>query len=128
MPPKSAKKEQLSLWHVCDKCGLKTNQNRLKIHEENCGKRLFGVKNDSEFNTLSITPSLPPEIVSKDASTIYLERFLFVPEAICSFCHFTMGCNLLIQLNGQQKYVRSSFTISDKHLDEVFSSSEGNCS
>lgn len=123
MPPKSAKKEKQSSWHVCDKCGVKVNQIKLKSHEENCGELLLGVINE-KFNTLSITPSLPPEISTKDAPTTYLQRFLFIPESVCIFCNFTMNSNLLIQVNGQ-KYVRSSWTISDKHMDEVFSTSEG---
>lgn len=123
MPPKSAKKDLQSAWHVCDKCEAKVHLNKLKSHEENCGKVLLGVKNEN-INTL-ITSSLPPEFNTKGSPVTYLQRFIFIPEAICTFCSFTMGCNLLIHKN-RQKYVRSSWTINDKYMDEVFSNSEGN--
>lgn len=124
MPPKSVKKELKSLWHSCESCEVKVNQNKLKTHEKQCGKLSFGVV-DSKFITPSITLSLPNEINDKDAPATYLQRFLFVPESISSFCNFTMGCNLLIEAGGGEKYVRTSWTIHDKHMDEVFSSSEG---
>lgn len=124
MPPKSLKKDIKSLWNSCEKCGVKVSHNKLKTHEGNCGKISLGVV-DTKFNTISINQSLPSEINDKEAPLSYLQRFLFVPEAICSFCDFTMGCNLLIEI-GDQKFVRTSWTIHDKHIDEVFSSSEGN--
>lgn len=120
MPPKSAKKEPKSLWLTCDKCETKVIQSKLKSHD--C-ETLFGVINE-KFQTPSICSSLPAEIDVKDAPGTYLQRFLFVPEAICTFCNFTMGCNLLIQCNGR-KHVLTSWTISDKHMDEVYSISAG---
>lgn len=123
MAPKSLKKVQQSLWHACSKCEAKVNQNKVKFHEKFCGDILLGIIGE-KFGTLAITYSLPPEIVAKDASVFYLQRFLFVPEAVCLLCNFTMGCNLLIEVNGK-KYVRNSWTINDKHADEVFTSSEG---
>lgn len=123
MPPKSAKKEQKSVWHTCDKCGLKTIQNKLKLHEKDCNSPVDGINNEI-LNKLCLNHSLPPEIDAKDAPTTYLQRFFFVPETVCTLCNFTMGSYLLIDVNGK-KYVRNSWTISDKHLDEVFTSSEG---
>lgn len=123
MPPKSARKEQKSLWHTCDKCGLKIIQNKLKLHEKDCNSPVDGIDNEV-FNKMCLNHSLPPEIDAKDAPVTYLQRFLFVPEAVCTLCNFTMGSNLLIDVNGR-KYVRSSWTISDKHLDDVFTCSEG---
>jgi hypothetical protein len=123
MPPKSAKKEQKSLWHTCDKCNLKIIQSKLKLHDKDCNSPVDGIDNET-FNKSSLTYSLPPEIDAKDSPTLYLQRFLFVPEAVCSLCNFTMGCNLLIDVNGR-KYVRSSWTIGDKYLDETFSNSDG---
>lgn len=121
MPPKSAKKEQNSQWLACDNCGVKVIQNKLKQHENSCDT--FGVFNES-YKTASITPLLPTEIDIKEAPAIYMQRFIFVPETICSLCHFTMGCNLLLQSNGK-KHVKSCWAISDKHLDEVYSTSDG---
>lgn len=123
MPPKSAKKETKSVWHNCDKCGAKVHQNKLKLHENQCENSLLGLF-EGKFHTSSLNRSLPPEIDTKDAPSTYLQRFIFVPEAICTICNFTMGSKLLIEINGQ-KIVRSSWTVSDKHMDEVFSSSEG---
>jgi hypothetical protein len=123
MPPKSAKKDQKPLWHECDKCKVKIIQSKLKSHENYCGKFSIGIF-DEKLKINSINPSLPSEIDLKDAPTTFLQRFLFVPESICSFCNFTMGCNLLIQ-NGENKFVRSSWTVADRHLDEVFICSDG---
>lgn len=121
MPPKSAKKEPKSLWLACDKCDAKVTQSKLKSHD--CESFSTGVV-EEKFYTPAMCTSLPSEIDNKDAPGSYLQRFLFVPEAICVFCNFTMGSNLLIQFDGR-KYVRSSWTISDKHLDEVYCTSQG---
>lgn len=123
MPPKSAKKDQKSLWVECDKCSVKIVSSKLKTHEKDCGIKAIGVLN-KKFTTISVKTSLPQEINVKDAPATYLERFLFIPETICTLCDFTMGSNLLI-VTGEQKFVRMSWTISDKHLDEVFTSSTG---
>lgn len=126
MPPKSAKKDAKSVWHNCDKCGVKVHQTKLKLHENQCENS----KEDSlglfegKFNTSSLNRSLPSEIDSKDAPSSYLERFVFIPESICTICNFTMGSKILIEIKNQ-KVVRSSWTISDKYLDEVFTSSQG---
>lgn len=123
MPPKSAKKDQKSLWVECDKCSVKIVSSKLNSHEKDCGTKAIGVLNKT-FSTNSVNSSLPQEIDIKDAPTTYLERFLFIPETICTLCDFAMGSNLLI-IAGEQKFVRISWTISDKHLDEVFSNSAG---
>lgn len=123
MPPKSVKKEQKSLWLECDKCRVKIFQSKLESHEKECGTLSPGIINET-YNLISIHHSLPSEIDVKDIPATYLQRFLFIPETICNLCNFTMGCNLLIDINGK-KYVRSSWTISDKHADGVFSNSEG---
>lgn len=123
MAPKSAKKDQKSLWVECDKCSVKIVSSKLKNHEKDCGTKTIGVLRN-KFSTLSVNTSLPPEIDVKDAPTTYLERFLFIPETICTLCDFTMGSNLLI-IAGEQKFVRMSWTISDKHLDEIFTNSTG---
>lgn len=120
MPPKSAKK---SLWVECDKCSVKIVSSKLKNHEKDCGTKAIGVLR-KEFSTLSVNSSLPQEIDIKDAPAIYLERYVFIPETICTLCDFTMGSNLLI-VAGEQKLVRMSWTISDKHLDEIFTNSTG---
>jgi hypothetical protein len=122
MPPKSAKKEAKSLWIACDKCGLKIINTKLKFHEKSC-EPVDGISNEV-LSKSALIHSLPPEIEVKDAPLTYLQQFLFVPETICSLCDLTMGCKLLIDVNGR-KYVRSSWTISDKYLDEVYTSSEG---
>lgn len=124
MPPKSVKKEQKSSWNACDKCGMKVHQNKLKLHEECCDSPVAEGIILETFKTSSIKPSLPTEIETKDAPMSYLERFVFIPESICKFCNFTMRCNLLIEFDGK-KYVRSSWTISDKHQDEVYCIAEG---
>lgn len=125
MPPKSAKKDLKPFWLSCDKCGVKVIQSKMKLHENECGsKHVDGVLNEYFF-TSSLNNSLPPEFDSKDVPTIYMQRFIFIPETICSLCNFQMGSNLLIEIKGK-KFVRSSWTINDKYLDAVFSSSEGN--
>lgn len=123
MPPKSTKRDQKSLWLVCDKCGVKVIQIKSKSHEKYCGTLLLGIVNE-KFITSSLTASLPSELNIKDAPTLYLQRFIFIPESICSILNFTMGFNLLIEINGE-KFVRSLWTITDKYSDEIFSSSEG---
>lgn len=127
MPPKSAKKDIKVLWHSCDKCGVKVIQSKLKLHENECGslsKHADGVFNDKLFGSL-LNHSLPAELDSKDVPAIYMQRFIFIPESICALCNFTMGSNLLIEIN-DKKYVRSSWTISDKYQDALFSTSDGN--
>lgn len=124
MPPKSAKKEQIGLWLACDKCGVKVIQSKLKNHE--CGSSTWTGIHAGTFATLSVTTSLPPELESlKNAPTSYLQRFIFVPETLSALCGFKMGCNLIINVNGK-KHVKSCWVISDKYMDEVFTSSEGN--
>lgn len=124
MPPKSAKKDHKSLWVACDKCGVKVVTGKSKLHEKECGSACSGIINN-EYNTTTMKPSLPPEIDIKDAPVVYLQRFLFIPESICTLCNFTMGCNLVVNIN-QRKFVRSSWTVNDKHVDAIFSNSEGN--
>lgn len=125
MPPKSAKKEPKCQWHGCDKCKVKIHQNKVKNHENECGsvKLSHSVFNET-FTTSSLTCSLPPEFNNLDAPSTYLQRFVFIPETICSLCNFTMGCNLLIDHNGHS-FVRILWTISDKYMDEIFTNSEG---
>lgn len=123
MPPKSAKKDQRNLWVECDKCHVKIVTSKLKNHEKDCGSKTIGVFNKT-FSTVSVNTTLPQEIVIVDAPGTYLQRFIFIPETICNLCDFTMGSNLLIAA-GEQKFVRLSWTISDKHLDEVFNNSTG---
>lgn len=123
MPPKSAKKDQKSLWVECDKCSVKIVSSKLKSHEKDCGNKTIGVLKKT-FSTISVNSSLPQELDIKDAPATYLERFLFIPETICTLCDFTMGSNLLITA-GEQKFVKMSWTISDKHLDELFCNSTG---
>lgn len=126
MPPKSASKVQKSQWHTCDQCEAKVHSNKLKHHETECSSTIQHGAINEKYYTSSINHSLPPEIDIKDAPSLFLQQFLFIPESICSFCNFTMGCNLLIEINTDTKYVMKSWTVGDKHLDEVFASSEGN--
>ncbi|CRL00704.1 CLUMA_CG013961, isoform A [Clunio marinus] len=122
MPPKSAKKERKPLWLECDKCGTKIINEKMKNHTNECGTlNGYGISNQIFKSTL--THSLPLEIDSKDTSTTYLQRFVFIPESVCVICNFTMNCNLLIELD-EKKYVRTSWTVSDKHMDSFFSNSE----
>lgn len=123
MPPKSTKKEeQKSLWSTCDKCGYKITQSQIKSKEECSG---FGI-NGNSFITKSISNYLPAEFELKDAPLLYLERFLFIPEAICGYCNFTMNSNILIEVGDSQKYVKSCFAIkNDKFVDKIYSNSLG---
>lgn|SRR5690349_12553904 len=127
MPPKSAKKELKTLWHSCDKCEVKVIQSKLKSHETVCGTSenvCEGVFNE-KFITSSMNHCLPSEFELKDAPKLYMQRYIFIPETICTLCNFQMGSNVLIELN-DKKYIRSSWTISDKHQDTIFSTSDGN--
>lgn len=123
MPPKSAKKEPKILWNACDKCGVKIHHNKLKFHD--CGSSIDGIQNE-KLTTSSLVCSLPSELESiKDAPATYLQRFVFIPETVSALCNFSMGSNnLLIEAKGKQ-FVMSSWTIGDKHMDEVFTSSDG---
>lgn len=125
MPPKSAKKDLKLLWVSCDKCDVKVIHKKLEFHQNECGSLLKHGVSDGKFVTASIKNSLPPEFDLKDAPTIYMQRFVFIPETVCSLCDFEMGSNLLIEIN-DKKFVKSSWTVNDKYLDAVFATSEGN--
>lgn len=126
MPPKSNKKEnQKCSWYACDKCGIKITQNQLNVDLENDCCPKFGISGEN-FIAKSINCALPQELELKDAPLLFLQRFLFVPETVCRFCNFPMDCNLLIEIDDGKKFVRKSWTISDKHLDMIYSSSSGN--
>lgn len=118
MPPKSIKKEQpKATWYTCERCNRKITCNQL--NSDTCEE--FGVKNEI-FTTKKICESLPKEI--DEHQSTYLQRFLFIPEALCNFCSFTMNCNVLIKVN-EKFYVRQAWPISDNHLDVIYSSSTG---
>lgn len=122
MPPKSNKKEQKTLWFNCEKCNRKITSDQLASGNHgnsNCDE--FGVINES-FTTKSVICNLPKEV--DETSLTFLQRFLFVPEAICNFCNFTMDCNLLIEINGKS-YIRKAWPITDVHIDRIYSNSIG---
>lgn len=119
MPPKSNRKEPKALWFNCDKCNRKITHNQLTSTHESCNE--FGVFEDT-FTTKSIVFNLPKEV--DESNSIYLQRFLFVPESICNFCNFTMDCNLLIEIN-EKLFVRKAWPINDNHLDLIYSTSKG---
>lgn len=121
MPPKSAKKDQpKATWYTCERCSRKITHNQLSSsHEKACEE--FGILNEI-FTIRKINESLPKEI--DEPHSLYLQRFLFIPEAICNFCNFTMNCNVLIEVNGKF-YVKQAWPIGDNHLDVIYSSSLG---
>lgn len=124
MSKRSGKKEAKSLWHSSDKTGVKILQTKLDFYDKSDGTPIDGSILNEILYKNKLTNSLPPEIEMKDASSTYLQRFFFIPDSICAICNFTMGCNLLIEC-GEKKFIRSSWTISDKFLDEVFTISPG---
>lgn len=120
MPPKSNKKEQQkSGWFKCDKCDkiiiLNTHDN------DSCSE--FGIDKIGNFISPSINYSLPQEIEVKDVSSLYLQRFLFVPETICNFSNLTMNCFARIEIN-EKNYVKRVWVVNDKYLDKI----QSNCS
>ncbi|KAG5675818.1 hypothetical protein PVAND_005689 [Polypedilum vanderplanki] len=122
MSKKSNKKDQQkSLWYICDKCGIKIIHNQLSSHSENTCS-IFGIC-ENVFTTKHINCSvLPQEIDLKDAPIIYLERFIFIPETICKHCDLKMNGYVLIEID-EKKYVKKSWTISDNHLDMIYTNS-----
>jgi hypothetical protein len=122
MPPKSSKKEQpKATWYTCERCSRKITHNQLSSsHEKTCEN--FGVI-DEIFTTKSISGSLPKEMIDESHS-IYLQRFLYVPEAVCNFCNFKMNCNVVIEINGKF-YVKQAWPIGDNHLDVIYSNAIG---
>lgn len=122
---KSGKKEVKSLWHSCDKSGVKIIKTKLEFFENDQNSIIDGSILNEVLHKNKLITSLPNEIDIKDAPTTYLQRYVFIPESICVLCNFTIGCNLLIEV-GNKKFVKNSWTISDKYLDEVFTISEGN--
>lgn len=121
MPPKSSKKEQAKVkWYTCERCNQKITHNQLSSsHEKTCDE--FGVKNEI-FTSKSISTTLPKEI--DEPHSLYLQKFLFVPEAICNFCNFAMNSYVIVEMN-EKFYVKQVWPISDSHLDVVYSSALG---
>ncbi len=120
MPPKSNKKDQQKpSCYTCDKSNKIVTLNLFNL-SQNSGEE-FGIENEI-FTTKSIITSPPKEV--DEPHLMYLQRFRFVPEAICNFCTFTMDCNLLIEIN-RKFFVRQAFPISDSHSDLIYSSCLG---
>lgn len=127
MSRRSGKKDPKSLWHSCDKSGIKILQTKIDFFEK-VDNIIYPIDGSIYNETLyknKLTHTLPDEFDSKKSPSTYLQRYVFIPESICAICNFTMDCNLLIQC-GEKKFIRNSWTISDKYLDEVFTTSEGN--
>lgn len=124
MSRKSGKKEIKSLWHSCDKSGVKIIRTKLDFLENEQNTIIDGSILNETLHKSKLTASFPNEIDTRDAPRTHLQRYVFIPESICAICNFTMGSNLLIEI-GTKKFVRNSWTISDKYLDEVFTISEG---
>lgn len=123
MPPKSKKKEQKTSWFNCEKCNRKITSEQLSSGHGNSANSCeeFGVYNES-FTTKGVICHLPKEVI--ESSSTFLQRFLFIPEAICIFCNFTMDCNLIIEIKNKS-YVRKAWPITDVHLDQIYSNSTG---
>ena len=99
-------------------------QANVKNHEKNCEKSVSYVEEEKFYST-SLNFSIPSEVELQDIPKSHLQKYVFIPESICSFTGLIMGCNVLIDFGGSKKYVRTLWTVSDALLDVLHTVSQG---